>query len=201
MPPSRRPPRRPGTPTAAACVALLLAAAPLAGQVEARRASSALDASFGATTLRGDVAWTVGVAGLLGLTPRLSVGGAGTLALEPVELPGAVPGADLALRTALGGAVAQWILAEQGPRRVWARLLAGAGSAKVDLAAGGTRIAADNFGVLAPELGGDVPLAGPLRAGAALGYRAVFGVEDLPGVGPSDLRGFTFRVLVGLGHP
>jgi hypothetical protein len=177
---------------------LWAAAAPLAAQGAAGTTTASAEGSLAITTLRGEAAWLASASALLGLTPRISLGGAGSVVLGTTALAGSVPGADLELRVAFGGLLAQLLLRKSGDRAVWLRLLAGAGNAKVDLAVVGTQIAADNFGVLAPEIGVMVKLAGPLHGGAAVGYRATFGVEDLPGVASSDLRGVQARVSLSL---
>lgn len=184
-----------GALLAAAAAAFIASPTALVGQAPAAAAGASAEASLGATALHGGASWTASAAVLLGLTPKLSVGGSGTLFLGTARL---APGSDLTLRTAFGGLVAQLTLAELPGLSFWLRALAGAGNAKVDLAAVGTRIAADNFGVFVPEFGGTMQIAGPLSAGAALGYRAVFGVDDLPGVRPSDLRGLSARILLVL---
>jgi hypothetical protein len=173
-------------------------AVPARAQAPDVSVSAAVEASLGLAALHGGASWTASAAALLGLTPRLSVGGSGTLFVGTTDLAGSGPGSDLTLRTAFGGVVAQLRLIDRPDRSLWLRALAGVGNAKVDLSAVGTRIAADNFGVLVPEIGATLRIAGPLSAGAAAGYRAVFGVDDLPGVGPSDLRGITARVLLAL---
>lgn len=177
---------------------LLCAAAPLAAQVAAGSTPASAEASLAITTLRGEAAWLASGSALLGLTPRISLGGAGSVVLGATDLAGSVPGSDLELRVAFGGLLAQLLVLESGERSVWLRLLAGGGNAKVDLAAVGTQIAADNFGVLVPEIAVTVRLVGPLRGGAAVGYRTTFGVEDLPGVARSDLRGLAAGVSLSL---
>jgi hypothetical protein len=183
-------------------VALTCAAAaaptPLRAQAADVPVGAAVEASLGATALHGGASWTASASALLNLTPRLSVGGSGTLVLGTADLAGSVPGSDLTLRTAFGGLIAQLTLADRPELSLWLRALAGAGNAKVALAAVRARIAADNFGVVVPEIGVTMQIAGPLGAGAAVGYRTVFGVDDLPGVGPSDLRGVTARALLVL---
>jgi len=199
LPAGRRLRRRWG---AWACAAVLAVAAPpaLEAQAPPRRAWSALEGSLALTSLHGDASWMGGVTGLLGLGHRLSVGGGGMAALRTTRLPGSGPGSDLELRVAFGGLVANVRVMEAEGTEVWARVLAGAGNAKLDLAVARTQIAADNFGVLIPEIGATLAVAGPLRAGAAVGYRATFGVEDLPGVGALDLRGFSARILLAVRH-
>ena len=177
---------------------LCAAAAPLAAQVAAGPTPASAEASLAITSLRDEATWLASASALLGLPPRLSLGGAGSVVLGATDLAGSVPGSDLELRVAFGGLLAQLLVLESGERSVWLRLLAGAGNAKVDLAAVGTQIAADNFGVLVPEIAVTVKLVGPLRGGAAVGYRTTFGVEDLPGVAPSDLRGLAAGVSLSL---
>lgn len=173
-------------------------AAPLAAQSASDPATASAEASLALTSLDGAATWMASAAALLGVTSRLSLGGAGTVALGTRVLPGSTPGTDLALRTAFGGLVGQVELACRDDRALWLRVLAGAGNAKMDLALAGTQIASDNFGVIVPEIGASLRLADPLSVGAALGYRATFGVEDLPGLAPSDLRGVSVRLLIAV---
>ncbi|MBM4373302.1 MAG: hypothetical protein FJ098_16720 [Deltaproteobacteria bacterium] len=182
-----------------AAVAWAALAAPAAAQWVDTAAVSA-EASLAMTTVQGGLELMGSGAVLLGLTPRFSVGGGGSVLLGPRELPGSTRGTDQELRLAWGGLVVQLDVARRDDRHVWVRILGGAGNAKVDLAVVRTRIASDNFGVFVPEVGGSVRLRGPVRLGAALGYRAVLGVEDLPGLVPADLRGPSARVLLSV-HP
>ena len=207
--PSRRPLPRgerrrrawPSVAVGAVAVAVCgAAAAPLAAQSSDARAAAWAEASLSLTTLEGGADWMGSAAALLQLTPRLSLGGGASMLLGPRSLPGSDPGTDQELRVSYGGLVAQLQVARRGDRDLWLRLLGGVGSAKVDLAAAGTQIASDNFGVFVPEVGGSVLLRKPLRLGAAVGYRAVLGVDDLPGLAPSDLRGPSARVLLSI-HP
>lgn len=177
------------------------AAPATAQEATERRAAASVEGSLALTRLHGSSTWMSGVTGLLGLGPRFSLGGSGSLALEPRRVAGSVPGTDLDLRVAYGGVVGQLLVLESGSGQGWLRILAGAGNAKLDLAAAQTQIASDNFGVVVGELGGDVRLHGRLRAGAAAGYRFTYGVEDLPGVGALHLRGPTMRVLLSFHHP
>lgn len=159
-----------------------------------------LELSMGGTSFLGEASAQASVAALLGVSDRISVGGMGSILLGMRTLPGSVPGTDAELRTALGGVVVQVDLGGDPTWSVWLRLTSGLGNAKQNLAVAGTRIAADNFGVLLPELGITHRLTGPLHVGAALGYRATFGVEDLPGVSSADLRGPSGRLLISLRH-
>ena len=185
-------------PAALAGAAWAAGAAPLVAQAPGAPAVASAEASLALTTLNGGAAWMGSAAAFLGLTPRFSLGGAGSVLLGTRSLPGSAPGTDQELRTAFGGLVVQLEVARREDRHLWIRVLAGAGNAKLELAPVGTQIASDNFGVLVPEVGGTIRLAGPLRVGAALGYRAVLGVDDLPGLSPSDLRGPSARVLLSV---
>lgn len=209
MPPHLRPRRSrsvpPGAAARAACLAvlvLLAAAAPLAGQeASERRASASLEGSLAVTPIHGSATWMAGLTGLISLGHRVSLGGGGDVALQSRRVAGSVPGSDLDLRVAFGGFVAQVLVLEGDRHEGWARLLVGAGNAKLDLAAVGVQIASDNFGVLHPEVGGSVRVHRRLRAGVAAGYRVTYGVEDLPGVGAPALRGASARVLLSIHHP
>ena len=167
----------------------LFCAAPVQAQEAGSPATAFFEGSLAVTTVQGDVAGMGGGAILLGVNRRLSLGGAGAFMFGHRRLPGPGPGSDLDLRMAYGGVVAQWLVLERGERNLWVRALAGVGNGSVDLAVVGTEIAADNFGVYAPELGGSMTVRGPLLGGASVGYRGVFGAGDLPGVTPADLRG------------
>ena len=173
-------------------------AAPLSAQSAGTPASASAESSLALTTLDGGAVWMGSATALLGVTARISLGGGGSVLLGTRSLPGSARGTDQELRTAFGGLVVQFDAARREDRHLWLRVLAGAGNAKVDLALVGTQIASDNFGVLVPEIGASVRVSGPLRVGAALGYRAVLGVDDLPGLAPSDLRGPSARVLLSV---
>lgn len=186
-----------GVLSAAAWVA---PAGPLAAQSADARASAWAEASLALTALEGGADWMGSAAALLQLGPRVSLGGGLSMLLGPRTLPGSDRGTDQELRMSYGGLVVDFHVARRDGRDLWLRLLGGAGNAKVDLAVVGTQIASDNFGVVVPEVGGSIRLWRPLRLGAAIGYRAVLGVDDLPGLAPSDLRGPSARVLLSL-HP
>lgn len=184
----------------AAFVALTLAVSPLSAQSGGTSAFVDVEASVGGTTLVGDVEPTATFSILLDLAPRLEIGGTGTFLFGSKTLSGTTAGSDVVMRFAYGGFLARFLLSRQEDRPLWASVLLGAGNAKLSLAVVKTPLAADNFGVVVPELGGSLRLAGPLHLGAALGYRATFGVEDLPDIAPEDLQGVTARLVVSLRH-
>ena len=63
----------------------------------------------------------------------------------------------------------------------------------------GTELAAANFGVVEPEVTGLLPLHDFVHIRTHLGYRIVYGVEDLPQVEPEHLRGATLTLSLSLG--
>lgn len=191
--PRPRPPRGRGS-AAALAAAALLALAPAPAEAQESRAAARFEMSAGATSLRRDASALATASVLVGITPRLYLGGTGSVFLGTRLIEGSTRGNDLELRSAFGGLALHYRLADAPS--LWLRLTAGAGNAKVDLAVARTRIAADNFVVLEPELGVSRPVAGPLHVGVAVGYRATLGVEDLPGVAPADLRGPTARLVL-----
>lgn len=132
--------------------------------------------------------------GLLGADARLRFGGAGWVLLGTTAVPSGNPGSPYELRFAYGGLVGELVLVETERGALSLRTLIGAGNAKVtSVPIMTTLIGADNFGVFEPELAGAWRLHRGLHITAAAGYRFTFGVEDLPGVSPSDLRGPSLR--------
>ena len=63
----------------------------------------------------------------------------------------------------------------------------------------GTELAAANFGGAEPEVTGLLPLHDFVHIRTHLGYRIVYGVEDLPQVEPEHLRGATLTLSLSLG--
>ena len=170
-------------------LALLMLEASLAPSIGAQdhRARASLEVSMAATTVRESTKASAGAAGLLNLGNRFAFGAGGTIMLGPSAMEGG--GLEQDLHVAYGGVILQVTLAGSPRRHLALRALAGSGNAKIKLAVGGAEVSADNFGVLQPELLGTVTIMGPLQMGAGLGYRHVFGVDDLPNVTPADLKG------------
>jgi len=184
--------RRIGT----AALALLLLGAPrvVAAQAVEPGAQASLEASLDGSEVLGSAVGFVGMAGLLSLDGHFGFGAAGSLMLGSITVESAGAGSDLDLRLAYGGMLLQMVLAGSRDRSLALRTLVGAGNAKIKDTVYGLEIGADNFGVVEPQLVGTTSLAGPLRLGAGVGYRYVFGVEDLPGVVAADLRSFSARM-------
>lgn len=158
--------------------------------------SFAVEASYRLSRLQGESARMLGGAALFTIDDRYAFGLAGWSLFSPTTLRR--PGSALDFGFAYGGVVVEMRLARRRKARVAARLLVGAGNGKLSLPLVGTELDSDNFGVMEPEILGTLDLFRPLRLTAGLGYRAVYGVQDLPGITQSDLRGWTTRLSLSL---
>ena len=160
------------------------------------RASLAVEGSLRLTRIRGETVRMGGAAALLNLGGRFSFGLAGWTMFSALTIER--PGGALNFSFSYGGAIGELRLADTGSLVYSARLLLGAGTGKLNLPAVGTEIEADNVGVLEPEACATWSPVRRVRLDAAIGYRAVFGVQDLPGVSGDDLRGPTVRLTLRL---
>jgi hypothetical protein len=151
------------------------------------------------TEIRGNTVSMIGAEGVLGIAGEWSVGGGAWILSQPSDIEGSTPGSDLRLRIAYGGLLVERRLGHTGSVSWAARALLGAGNAKLSLPAVETEIGADNFGVVEPELRASIPLVGWLRFDLRVGYRSVFGVEDLAQVTSAQIRGITAGVAFTLG--
>ncbi len=167
--------------------------------LEQRPASAALEASVTLSKVRGETGLFVGGRGLLSTGGRVAIGGAGWLLTTDTSIPTGNPGSDLQLLVAYGGIAAEVAVRAGTTVRLFLRTLVGAGSARVELPVVATEIAADNFAVFEPEAVILRRLRGVLGIGAGLGYRFVFGVEDLPGVLSGDLSGPSASLFLRVG--
>ena len=181
--------------------ALVLCAASLSAQQSAGRVDASLEAGIRGSRLRGATEALWGGAGLIQAHPRVAVGGAGWLLVGRSEIVGTTPGSDLELSFGYAGAMADLLLFDSPAGRLSLRMLVGAGNAKVLVPVVGSEIGADNFGIVEPEVVAARWLAGMLSVRASLSYRFAYGVDDLPQVITSDLRGISFAVSVGIGRP
>jgi hypothetical protein len=186
--------------TGPSALALLLLGAPpaLVAQTSEPRAHASFEASLIETTVLESAATFAGAAGLMSLDGRFAFGAGAVLMLGSSTAEGDGTGSDLDLRLAYGGLLLQMTLAGSAERYLGLRTMIGAGNAKLDRLDVGSEVAADNFGVLEPEVVGAISVAGPLHVGLGAGYRHVFGVDDLPNVVPGDLRGFSARVRLSI---
>lgn len=110
-------------------------------------------------------------------------------ATSAVAVPGGSTGVDYQMDFGYGGVVTERSLLRQRDIDIGARLTFGAGSAHVSLPGATGYSAADNFGIAIAETVASKRLAGPVALRAQLGYRAAFGVEDIPHTIASHFRG------------
>lgn len=130
---------------------------------------------------------------------RLLVGGGGLTAIGWREL--AASGGGTGFETAVGyGGLVLRVREPLGPEWIMEfGALAGAGNARVRDRVTRLELGADNFWVFEPEIGLSLRLPMGLRGGAALGYRTVWKVEDLPTLKEEHFRGFTLGAFLGGG--
>jgi hypothetical protein len=188
--------------TAVAVSALLLAGSSLAGQeppADSGGARTRVEGGVRMSRLRAERVTFLGGTAAFDLGGRFFFGGAGWVLREPLEVSVAEGATGLRLELAYGGALAGWTFARREGARAEARVLAGAGTARLRLRAAGAEIAADNFLAVEPAVAASVPLVGSLGLWAELAWRWVRGVEDLPGVGADQIRGPSVSLGVALG--
>ena len=177
--------------------ALVTFGVPVRGQVApSEPAAATAFVSLGArrTSLRNSGAWMVGGDARISFGTSFSLGAGGWALAKPLGISGVAGASDLELAISYAGLQAEYRLAQARVTGIGLRLLVGAGSAKVRLPIVGTELAADNFGVIEPEVVGELALRDFAQLRAQLGYRLVYGVEDLPQVGPEHLRGVTLTL-------
>ncbi len=182
-------------------LALVLSVAPLLGQAPSGRAEAILEAGVRGSELNGSTEAIWGGVALLRVHPRVSLGAGGWMLPGKSEITGLASGSDLEMSLGYGGAVVDVLLHGSAQSRISLRTLFGAGHARVLVPVVGPEIGADNFGVLEPELVAARWLAGIVSLQAAVSYRFVFGVEDLPQVTASDLKGASLTLSIGIGRP
>jgi len=182
---------------------VFLLAGPLAGHVAGQQGGSGEDTFrswphgellWKPTRVAGRSRSLLGATFGFGLTPRTSVGGAGFQLTGRVLLGSPTDLHRTALDFGYGGLVVERLAPSHRSWALAASLLLGAGHATARR--DGVELGSDNFGVLEPTISIVRALAGPLGVRVGGGYRFVFGVDDLDGVRPSDLRGAT--LLLGL---
>jgi hypothetical protein len=129
---------------------------------------------------------------------RFAIGGAGLALTDNVELEGSESSTGFDLGMEYGGLTLQYWL-PWTERLTWeAGLLAGAGHAQVRSLITGAEVGADNFGVMEPEIRLSMTTLPWLQVGGSLGYRFVWGVDDLPRVAVEDLRSFSISLNLRL---
>ncbi len=135
-----------------------------------------------------------GGVGLLDLGGRVAFGGGGWILLGQSKISAGSADADRDLKVAYGGVVVDMELLRNHRWDVRARALVGAGNGKISLRVAGVQLAADNFGVVEPEVCGSWHLSPNASLVGTLAYRYTFGVDDLPNVSENNLRGISLGV-------
>lgn len=178
----------------AAVLLLLTLVGPGALHAQDASARANVEAALRVGALRGSAKMFVGGIGLLDLGGRVALGGGGWILLGRSRISAGSADADRDLRVAYGGVVAEVELLSDPGWDVRARALVGAGNGKISLRLAGVQLAADNFGVVEPEVCGSWHLSARTRAVGTVAYRHAFGVSDLPSVSGNDLSGFSLGV-------
>jgi len=155
----------------------------------------AVTLTLGVTTVRAKATgfWGVGARLLLG---DFGLGGSGYVASGAGFV--AVGQTNLRVDLGYGGlefdAPLPWVTSEEARFS----LLLGGGNAEVVEAAVGRELGADNFLVVEPRLLWSRQIAEFAQGTLALGYRAAFGVDDLPGIGGQQLSGPSLSLSVSI---
>lgn len=148
---------------------------------------AAIEAGLRLTQIESHAVWMAGGLVQVRIRPRIHVGGAGWVMSGPVPLRGG-SGTGRDLEVGYGGASISLGLPSRSVSLL-GRLLMGAGNADVRDRASGTLVGSDNFGLVEATIAMEAPLGGRISFVAGGSWRAVFGVEDLPGASGGDLSG------------
>ncbi|MFC1575411.1 hypothetical protein ACFL5A_02030 [Gemmatimonadota bacterium] len=163
------------------------------------RAGSAVSVFLKGSKIAGESrAHLGGWAGLV-FGNRLVVGGGGMALLERVDLAGTVADTGFDLGMGYGGLVLRYFLPLPLGATGEMGLLLGAGNADVRDHLAGRKLGSDNFQLLEPDLAISYPLLEGLFVTGSVGYRLVWGIEDLPTVNDKDLRSLTAALSLRLG--
>lgn len=130
---------------------------------------------------------------------RFILGGGGVALPERVEISGSEAATGFDLGMGFGGVYMRYAISRWGPLAAEGGLLLGAGHAEVRDRFVGLEVGADNFMILAPEAGFTLRVFRALQLAAFVGYRYVWGVDDLPLLSSEDFRSVSgaFSVRVG----
>jgi len=178
----------------AAALLFLSLAGPGTLHAQEARAHASLEAALRVGALRGTAKAFAGGVGLLDLGGRLSVGGGGWILLGTSRIYAGSADSDRDLRVSYGGVVADLELVRDERWDLRVRALMGAGNGKISLRVAGVQLAADNFGVVEPELCGSWHLSPNASLVGTVAYRYAFGVNDLPSVSDDNLAGVSLGV-------
>lgn len=178
----------------AAALLLLSLAGPGTLHAQEARAHASLEAALRVGALRGTAKAFAGGVGLLDLGGRLSFGGGGWTLLGTSRIYAGSADSDRDLRVAYGGVVAAVELVRDARWDLRASALVGVGNGKISLRLAGVQLAADNFGVIEPELSGSWHLSSNASLVGSLAYRYAYAVDNLPSVSQASLRGMSLGV-------
>lgn len=167
------------------------------GRLADQRVVGVLEGVLGVTTLAG------GAGGLLGVSAgvwvgRFFLGGSGAGVPGPLSISGPLA-QNSELHFGYGGVRIGARAWRSDQLEAVFDVLAGAGRARLRDPVVGRELGADNFLALEPALRvRKAFVEGLLQAGASVGFRLVWGVEDLPGLDAADLRGPTLTLALSL---
>lgn len=177
-------------------VAATLRPGPAAGQEDRAGGSVSgyVEPALKLTRMGGQAQLMAG--GLVGLRlgSHLGIGGEGFAALGIVEISGRGYGSARELGMGYGGVTLEYLARPQQRLRWGGRLLLGIGSARAHDAALGIELGSDNFAVAEPQGSVRVRLLPWLGVGVQVGFRLITGLQDLPGIIPDDVKGYTVAV-------
>ena len=167
-------------------------------QSGSRNVSALIGGIYKATRLAGGTHSMVGMKAAVVFVGGLEIGGVGVRVLEPVDIS-VGEGSLLEMRTGYGGIT----VAKRGllGGRIGASLLLGVGNAEIRALPVGNQLGSDNFLVFEPEVTLEFPSWNVVHSALGGGFRFVTGVDDLPTLNATDLRGFTVTLMVVVGGP
>jgi hypothetical protein len=170
---------------------------PSAGRAQDGNVTGAMAASVVGTRLAGQSGLLLGGQASLRVSSRFSVGGFGYGTAQSIRIvEGALPED---LRLGYGGLVLDVALKSTEMMDLSSSLLVGAGNAQIHAQPIGNQLGSDNFLVFEPRLNLATSRIRRVRGTLGTGYRFVAGVQDLPRLTASDLRGWTITLSVSFG--
>ena len=156
---------------------------------------AAISVRSGVTWLSNQPLPIAAVTGTLRFSTRLEIGGEGVIGLGAIRLsPEGSPDRS-ELETGYGGVLVRWRPAGDVPGLRWAGgLLIGAGSAQIQSPLADATIVSENYFLIEPRFSLLVRQDHRLRFSAEGGYRMALGVDPLPGIRVTELRGPTLSL-------
>jgi hypothetical protein len=162
--------------------------------------TNAISASIGAflrgADILGNTGAMLGGEASLHFSKHLSIGTTGGALLNAMPVTESGSGLGTDLRMGYGGLLFGYEARTWRTVSLAGRLLLGAGHASIRAVPVGNELGADNFLVLEPEVLVWIRAAGPVHLGLSVGYRTVFGVQDLPTLVGEDLEGTSLTIVL-----